>query len=162
MLSKSGLNNPNYKHGLSKTRLYRIWANMKSRCTNPNVPAFNDYGGRGINVCVDWMNNFESFHNWALKHGYEEHLTIDRIDNDKGYSPDNCRWMTRKKQTLNTRNNHLITIGTEIKTIDEWCAEYQINRHTVHDRLKRGWNEEDAITKSIQKKFGRRCHDAVL
>lgn len=86
-------------------RLYRTWANIKTRCNNDRNPGYCYYGQRGIAMCDEWSNSFENFKDWALSHGYNEELTIDRIDNDKGYSPDNCRWVTCDKQNRNKRNN---------------------------------------------------------
>ena len=94
-----------YEPNYSDTKLYRIWDALKSRCCNPNVKEFNDYGGRGITVCDEWRNSSLAFRKWALANGYQEGLQIDRIDNDKGYSPSNCRWVTRKEQNRNKRNN---------------------------------------------------------
>lgn len=85
----------------SSTRLYKTWDNMKQRCYNPHHSSYARYGGRGITVCNEWKTNYHAFKEWALSHGYESHLTIDRIDNDKGYSPDNCRWLTIQEQQRN-------------------------------------------------------------
>ena len=94
-------------HQKTNTRLYRIWASMKNRCLNPNASRYKDWGGRGITVCEEWKNNFIAFYEWAMTNGYSDNLSIDRIDNDKGYSPDNCRWATLTEQMRNTRRSHV-------------------------------------------------------
>lgn len=109
------------KHGQAssrgkRTRLYRIWLNMKTRCNNPKNPSYKDYGGRGIKLCREWQD-YSSFSNWAMNNGYSDFLTIDRINNDEGYEPSNCRWATCKEQRDNQRtNNH--ESGCASKNID--------------------------------------------
>ena len=109
----------NKKHGMSGTRLYSVYRDMKDRCHNPKNRVYKNYGGRGITVCDEWRNNSKSFLDWALSHGYSDDLTIDRIDNDKGYSPDNCRWATASEQADNRRTSIRLQYKGEIKSLNE-------------------------------------------
>lgn len=141
----------NKKHGMKNTRIYRIWSNMKDRCLNPNNNAFERYGSRGVGICKEWQDDFINFYNWAMESGYKDDLTIDRIDNNRGYEPCNCRWATPKQQSDNKRNNILINIDGEIKDLQEWCDFYGIKRSTVNTRVRVcGWDYKTAITTKVR------------
>lgn len=131
-------------------RLYRVYQSIQTRCYNQNSDNYYLYGGRGITICDEWKE-FDNFCDWALSNGYDEsapfgECTIDRIDPNKGYSPDNCRWVSMKKQNNNRRNNHLITFNGETKTIAEWEREMGLYRGAILIRLKHGWDIEHALT----------------
>ena len=129
---------PNHRtHGETTTRLHREWALMKRRCGNPNSKEYEHYGGRGITVCDEWCASYESFRNWALSHGYTDELTIDRIDNTKGYSPENCRWATRIEQANNKTTNVFYEYNGKSQTIAEWAREYNLTYPTLYIRLRR-------------------------
>jgi hypothetical protein len=106
-LLKEIVGNRMRKHGEFGTRLYRIWASMKNRCYNTKQQNYKWYGGRGITVCDEWLNDYVAFRDWALSHGYLANLSIDRIKNDENYIPDNCRWVTMKEQANNRRSNRV-------------------------------------------------------
>ncbi len=133
-----------------KTRLHSIWSGMKDRCYRKGHPAYYRYGGRGIYVCDEWKNDFLSFKSWALSNGYSDSLTIDRIDNEKGYSPENCRWVDMKTQCNNTGRNHYLTLNGETKTMTEWSRETGIGYSAIKSRLKRGWSVKDALTMEVK------------
>lgn len=137
-------------HGENKSPLHYMWLNMKKRCS-PNFVQKADYFDRGITVCQEWESDFWTFRNWAMSNGYKQGLTIDRIDNDKGYSPDNCRFVDRCVQNNNTRRNHFVEINGERKTISQWAREYGIQPDAVYCRIRRGWSEIDAITTPVWK-----------
>lgn len=135
------------KHGGRNSKLYRIWSNMKDRCNNPDCKAYSDYGGRGIKVCKEWLDDFSAFQKWALANGYKEGLTIDRKNNNKGYSPDNCRWVDRKIQGNNKRNCRYITYKGQRKTVAEWSDITGIPHDTLLYRLNHGWETERILKK---------------
>lgn len=137
---------PSFKHGETGTPLYNIWHHMKQRCYNIKNHNYKDYGGRGIAVCDEWCNSYLMFKEWAINNGYEEGLTIDRIDNNKGYSPNNCRWADRKQQARNRRSTRLTTYKGDTRPLTEWCEILNLNYWTVVSRLDRlGWSIEDAL-----------------
>lgn len=134
------------KHGYTGTRLYYAWIHMKARCYNQHTENYKDYGGRGITICDEWCNSFEVFKEWALSHGYTDELTIDRVDVNGNYEPNNCRWATQKEQTNNKRNNTLFTYDGETKTLKQWCDYYGKNYKLVHNRINYcKWNFEEAL-----------------
>lgn len=138
----------NTKHGLSHSRIKSSYYNMISRCYNPNTPKYKNHGGRGIKVCDEWLdkeNGFMNFYNWAMKNGYSDELTIDRIDNDGNYEPNNCRWTTYEIQNFNRRVNRLFTINGETKTAKEWCELTGTNINTFWQRDLKGYQGEDLI-----------------
>ena len=120
---------------MSRKKLYGIWYTMHSRCYRENCISFKNYGARGITICEEWRNSFERFYEWAIKNGYNESLSIDRIDNSKGYSPDNCRWATRKEQANNQRSNHLITYNGRTQTMKQWAEELGITYTCLRSRI---------------------------
>lgn len=137
-----------YKHGMSNTRLYMCYKLMKNRCYNSHNKRYKNYGGRGIEVCDEWLGNNGSinFIKWALENGYNDNLTLDRIDCDKGYSPENCRWATRKEQSNNLRNNRHFEYNGEMLTASQICQLFNIeNTKLVRERLLNGWSIDRAI-----------------
>ena len=126
-------------HGLAQTRLYKIWLAMKARVTNPHRKGYKDYGGRGIKICESWLN-FENFYQWALANGYDKNLSIDRINTNGDYCPDNCRWATMEVQQNNKRNNHMIDWEGGTYTLAQFSRQFHIPQSTVWGRLKRGQN----------------------
>ena len=132
-------------HGESKTKLYKVWAAMKDRCSNPASTTYKRYGGRGIKVCKQWQDSYKSFRDWAIDNGYSEGLTIERIDNDGNYSPENCRCATRKEQSNNMSRNRLITYNGKTKTAVQWSELIGVNAKTISTRLRRGWSETEAL-----------------
>lgn len=137
-------------HGMYGTRIYKIWSNIKNRCTNSNYFQYKNYGGRGIKLCKRW-EKFDDFHN-DMKDTYSDNLTIDRINNNEGYSKNNCRWVTMKIQQRNRRNNTLWTLGKETKTAAQWAEDIGINYGTLLSRVNNSkWPIEKALTTPVCK-----------
>ena len=137
-----------FVHGDSHNRLYRIYRGMLSRCYNTNQEEYKRYWGRGITVCDEW-HNYLSFKEWALSHGYSDDLSIDRIDNSKGYSPNNCRWIPKSKQSSNQTTNVNITIDNETHTMSEWCRIFNISKDVVWHRIHNGWEPTKALVTPV-------------
>jgi len=134
-------------HGESNTRLYKIWKGIRKRCYNKNSVSYVYYGERGIKMCDEWYNDYSTFMEWALSHGYEDSLTIDRINVNGDYCPENCRWTTMLVQSNNSRHCHYITYNGETHTISEWARILDISRLTLSNRIiNLGWSIEEAFT----------------
>ena len=137
----------NFRHGDSGTKLHKVWANMRYRCNNPRCKCYDNYGGRGISICAEW-SSYENFRDWALRNGYAEGLSIDRIDNDGNYEPANCRWVSMKTQINNRRVSRMLTYNGASHTISEWSEITGIKWSTINERLKNGWTIEKALSKA--------------
>lgn len=133
-LSKEFAEKLNKKHGKSRSKLYSVWGHMKQRCYNPNNPAYRIYGAENKIICEDWQT-FEGFEKWAIEHGYKENLQIERIDNTKGYFPENCKWATRKEQSNNRRTSRMITYRGRTQTLQMWVDELHLNYAMVYNRI---------------------------
>ena len=134
------------KDGLSSDRLYGIWSAMKSRCYNPSENGYSYYGGRGISVCTEWIHDFKAFYDWSLANGYSEGLSIDRIDVDGDYCPENCRWADSKTQSRNRTDNVKLTIFGITMVQEDWAKLVGISSGRIHRRIVNlGWSVEDAI-----------------
>jgi len=144
--SSCGCINVNITHGGTGTRLYNIWAGMKQRCYDEKDPTYLRYWKKGITVCDEWKYNFPAFRKWALEHGYKEDLSIDRIDNSKGYSPDNCRWATAKEQSNNKTSNRVYVVNGITGNIMQLSEIFSIEYSTALARINRGWTAERAFT----------------
>lgn len=142
--------NSKWRH--TDRRLHSIWQNMKDRCYRPTCSEYQNYGGRGIAVCDLWKDNFDAFYEWAYSHGYKPNLTIDRIDVNGLYSPENCRWVDRKAQANNRTNNLLIEFNGQRKTAQQWAEQTGLQAQTIAQRIENGWSVDDALTKPAQKK----------
>lgn len=132
------------KHGEGETRLYQIWENIKQRCYNPNYKGYKDYGGRGIKRCEEW-SDFLVFKKWAMENGYDDHLTIDRENNNGNYEPSNCRWITNFEQHSNTRKNRKVEHNGEFLHVSEWARRLGTERGDILYHLNKGKSIQDII-----------------
>ena len=133
------------KHGMRKTRLYRIWAGMKTRCFNELVKSYSDYGGRGIIVCEEWVSSFLSFADWANNNGYSDELTIERKEVNGNYEPSNCCWIPKSEQCKNRRNNRYIEINGVTKTLTEWSRESGLGVNTIDMRVRHSFMKDNIL-----------------
>lgn len=133
-------------HGMTNTRLYHIWKQMRHRCYKPYASNYARYGGRGITVCEEWKNDFQAFYDWSMANGYSDDLSIDRIDANGNYEPSNCRWIGLDLQANNKRNNHYLTYKGRTQTVAEWSKEVGIKYATLWQRISDGWSVEEALT----------------
>ncbi|MBT9670431.1 hypothetical protein GPK34_00070 [Secundilactobacillus kimchicus] len=142
------------KHGGSGSKLYMVWSAMRQRCDNSNNKDYPNYGARGIHVSQDWAKDFAKFKIWSESHGYQEGLTLDRVDVNGNYEPDNCRWVTMKVQANNERFNRRITFDGETHTLADWADKLEIKYPTLSNRINTyGWTVEKAFT--LKPKRGR-------
>lgn len=138
-------------HKLSRTKLYFVWKDIKNRCYSKNVDTYKWYGARGIGMCDEWRNDPVAFIEWCKSNGYKPGLQIDRRDNNKGYSPENCRFVTRTENMRNTSAVRMITFRGETKPLVVWCETLGISYSCVADRLAKGMAVGDALTATINK-----------
>lgn len=151
------------KHNLSYSRIYRIYNHIKQRCNNKQDSAYKNYGGRGIKICKEWEDNFINFYNWSIANGYEENLSIDRIDNNENYCPQNCRWVDMETQQNNKRNNHIITYNNKEYTISNFCKKFNLNERLVRQRINvYGYEEPEKLLKKDLRGMKKRKYQATL
>lgn len=129
------------KHGKTNTILYKTWKNIKNRCYNKNTKKYNYYGGRGIFVCEEWLNNFESFYNWSIHNGWKKGLTIDRIDVNGNYEPSNCRWVDWKTQQRNKSNNIYVNFEGEKVCLKEYAERKNIS----YDKARKIYKQKEIV-----------------
>lgn len=132
-------------HGKSKTRLYSIYHHIINRCYNKNTRNYQNWGGRGIKICDAWLNDFMNFYSWAINNGYHEGLSIDRINVDGNYEPDNCRWATSKEQGNNRRTSIFLTYNGKTQTLKQWSEELGCKYGTMNVRYHEGWPVKEIL-----------------
>lgn len=137
-------------NGLSYTKLYRTYSNMLKRTTNKNFPTYKYYGGKGIKICDEWLNDFTKFYDWAMSNGYKEGLSIDRINVNGNYEPSNCRWVDINTQNNNRNDNHYIEYKNIKYTISQLAKKFDIDRNVLNKRIRRGWELEKALKTKVR------------
>lgn len=143
-------NKPSLRHGMTGTRLYWAWSNIKSRCYIETNHAYKNYGGRGIKMYDLWKNSFESFAEWAINNGYSDSMTIERVDVNGDYCPNNCTWIPKNKQQNNRTTCLLYTYNGETKNLTEWCNQFNLPYMTVYTRIfRQKWEFERAISEPV-------------
>lgn len=151
---KERMSKLNLKHGGKNDRLYCVWINMRRRCYDKRTECYKDYGGRGITVCDEWNNDYEVFKKWAMENGYDKdakllQCTLDRIDVNGNYCPENCRWITSKEQNNNRRSNRRISFQGETRTIRQWEELLGFRNGVIRKRLSAGWSVERTLTEPL-------------
>lgn len=141
---------PTLTHGKSNTKLFNVWQHMRGRCYNKNNKSYIYYGGRGIKICDEWRNNFLNFYNWAINNGYEEKLTIDRINVNGNYEPLNCRWADVTTQANNKTNTRYYELDGEKYTLTELSNKYNKSRNLIQNRLRLGWPLKKALNQEVK------------
>lgn len=142
----------NTSHGMAHSPEYKVWRSMIDRCRNPRNNASKNYGGRGIDVCARWAESFEAFISDMGPRPSARH-TVERIDNDLGYGPSNCRWATRFEQSRNMRSNIFLTIDGERMILTDACRKVGLKRATVESRIREGWSAEEAISCPVNSRY---------
>jgi hypothetical protein len=152
---------PKLSHGHTRrhkfTKLYTLWANISQRCSNPKNKSYHNYGGRGVTLCERWRK-FSVFAQdivQSIGEPPQPSITLDRIDNDKGYEPGNVRWATRAQQVRNSRRNHIVTVYGVTGCLTEMCERFGVRRGLVQDRLRLGWSVHDAFSRPVDRLAGR-------
>lgn len=145
-LHKEKLSAISSTHKKCRTRLYKTWANMKSRCNNSKASNYAYYGDKGIGICNAWSTDFMGFYNWAIGNGYLDDLTIDRIEVDGNYEPSNCRWATMQEQDNNKTSNQVVTYEGKAMTIAQWSRNTGISYYALIQRLHLGWSVKRMLT----------------
>ena len=136
-----------------REKLYVVWCDIIQRCFDKNFRGYHRYGGRGITICNEWRHDYPAFRSWALSHGYKEGLTIDRINNDGNYEPNNCRWVTMKEQCRNKTGLVWITYNGKTMIMNDWAELLGLKKSTLGERIRRGWTIEKALTTPLLKRF---------